>query len=88
MIANLVEVVQRFSARNALFGRLDKRLRMAETISLGSQGFLALVQVDGQEMLVGGAGHSISVLAKRSAQKSATKKKMPPTWLVEPSVKQ
>lgn len=40
-----------------------KRLRLCETISLGEKRFIAVVQVDGKQLLVGGATNGLSVLA-------------------------
>jgi flagellar biogenesis protein FliO len=65
------QAVQQLASRQTFFRRSEKRLKLAETISLGPKGFIALVQLDGQEMLVGGAGSSISVLAKRGARKTS-----------------
>ena len=64
------QAVRQLASRPILFRRSEKRLKLAETISLGPKGFIALVQLDGQEMLVGGAGSSISVLAKRGARRN------------------
>lgn len=44
--------------------RAQKRLRVCESVSLGEKRFLAVVQVDGEEFLVGGAANSISTLAR------------------------
>jgi len=44
--------------------RSQKRLRVCESVSLGEKRFLALIQVDGEEFLVGGASNSISTLAR------------------------
>lgn len=41
-----------------------KRLRVCETVSLGEKRFLAVIQVDGQEFLVGGSSTSVSTLAQ------------------------
>src|SRR5581483_1292738 len=62
------QAVQQFAVGRKLFRRSEKRLRLAETISLGPKGFIALVQLDDQELLVGGAGSSISLLAQRPFQ--------------------
>jgi hypothetical protein len=40
-----------------------KRLKVSETVSLGEKRFIAVVQVDGAEFLVGGAPNALSVLA-------------------------
>jgi len=44
--------------------RREKRLRLCETLSLGEKRFLAVVQVERQEFLVGGSGNSICLLAQ------------------------
>ncbi len=41
-----------------------KRLRLCESISLGEKRFIAIVQVDGEQFLVGGAADSLNVLAR------------------------
>jgi flagellar biogenesis protein FliO len=40
-----------------------RRLRVAETVSLGEKRFVSIVQVDGTQFLVGGAAGSVSLLA-------------------------
>jgi len=40
-----------------------KRLRVCETVSLGEKRFIAVVQVDGEQFLVGGSSTSVSTLA-------------------------
>lgn len=40
-----------------------KRLRVAETVSLGEKRFVAIVRVDGREFLIGGGTSGISLLA-------------------------
>jgi len=44
-----------------------KRLALCETVSLGEKRFLALIRVDGQHFLVGGAPSSVSLLAQLGA---------------------
>jgi len=44
--------------------RSARRLRLSETLSLGEKRFLAVVQFQQQEFLVGGTGSSIALLAK------------------------
>jgi flagellar biogenesis protein FliO len=44
--------------------RREKRLRLRETLSLGEKRFLAVVQFDQQEFLVGGTGSSLALLAR------------------------
>jgi len=41
-----------------------KRLRVCESVSLGEKRFVAVIQVDGEEFLVGGASNSVSTLAR------------------------
>jgi hypothetical protein len=41
----------------------SKRLTLCETVSLGEKRFVAIVKVDGQQFLVGGAAGSVSLLA-------------------------
>jgi hypothetical protein len=40
-----------------------KRLRVCETVSLGEKRFVAVIQVDGEQFLVGGSPSSVSTLA-------------------------
>jgi flagellar biogenesis protein FliO len=47
--------------------RSERRLRLSETLSLGEKRFLAVVQFQHQEFLVGGTGSSIALLAKLDA---------------------
>jgi flagellar biogenesis protein FliO len=44
-----------------------RRLRLSETLSLGEKRFLAVVQFQQQEFLVGGTGNSIALLARLDA---------------------
>jgi hypothetical protein len=41
-----------------------KRLRLAETLSLGEKRFVALVSVEGREFLIGGCSTGVSLLAQ------------------------
>jgi flagellar biogenesis protein FliO len=47
--------------------RSARRLRLSETLSLGEKRFLAVVQFQQQEFLVGGTGNSIALLARLNA---------------------
>jgi len=47
--------------------RSARRLRLSETLSLGEKRFLAVVQFQHQEFLVGGTGNSIALLARLDA---------------------
>ncbi len=44
--------------------QVKKRLRVCETVSLGEKRFVAVIQVDGQQFLVGGSSSSVSTLAR------------------------
>jgi flagellar biogenesis protein FliO len=41
-----------------------RRLRVCETLSLGERRFLAIIEFDRQEFLVGGSGSSLVLLAR------------------------
>jgi hypothetical protein len=43
-----------------------KRLRVAETVSLGEKRFVAIVCVEGREFLIGGGSSGVSLLAQLS----------------------
>ena len=45
-----------------------KRLRVAETVSLGEKRFVALVTVEGREFLIGGGTAGVSLLAQLGAE--------------------
>src|SRR5579875_75163 len=51
-------------------GRAKKRLQMLETVPLGEKRFVALVQVDGRQFLIGGAPSNVGMLAELSAEES------------------
>jgi len=42
--------------------RKERKIQLCETLSFGDRRFIALVMVEGQKFLVGGAGNSISLL--------------------------
>ena len=44
--------------------RKTRRLRVCETLSLGERRFLAVIEFDRQEFLVGGRGSSLELLAR------------------------
>jgi flagellar biogenesis protein FliO len=44
--------------------RKTRRLRVCETISLGEKRFVAVIEFDHQQFLVGGAGNSLELLAR------------------------
>jgi flagellar biogenesis protein FliO len=44
--------------------RKVRRLRVCETLSLGDRRFVAVIEFNGQEFLVGGSGNSFELLAR------------------------
>lgn len=44
--------------------QVKKRLRVCETVPLGEKRFVAVIQVDDKQFLVGGASNSVSLLAQ------------------------
>ena len=50
--------------RRAVKSRKGRRLRVCETLSLGERRFLAVIEFDRQEFLVGGSGNSLELLAR------------------------
>jgi flagellar biogenesis protein FliO len=52
-------IQQKFSVQ-----RTRKRLRVCESVSLGEKRFVAVIQVDGEQFLVGGSSNSVSTLAR------------------------
>ena len=50
--------------RRAARVRKSRRLRVCETLSLGERRFLAVIEFDRQEFLVGGSGNSLELLAR------------------------
>jgi len=48
----------------------SKRLRVAATVSLGEKRFIAVIQVDGREFLVGGGATNVALLAPLNARES------------------
>ena len=52
--------------RRLVRGRRERRLRLRETLSLGERRFLAVVEFQQQEFLVGGTSSSIALLARLS----------------------
>jgi flagellar biogenesis protein FliO len=47
-----------------LKSRKPRRLRVRETLSLGERRFLAVIQLDQQEFLVGGTGQTLTLMAR------------------------
>ncbi len=50
--------------QRAVKPRRVPRLRVCETLSLGERRFLAVIEFDRQEFLVGGSGNSLELLAR------------------------
>jgi flagellar biogenesis protein FliO len=65
-IKGFAGIVQKFftwtKARVARQSR--KRIRISETVSLGEKRFIAVIQVDQVEFLIGGGSNSIAMLTK------------------------
>jgi hypothetical protein len=51
-------------SRGILVRGVPRRLRVAETLSLGDKRFVSILHVDGEQFLVGGGQSSIVLLAK------------------------
>jgi len=74
---SLLEVFRTAFAHFLSFGkkisvqRRKNDLRLCETLSLGDKRFLAVVLVEQQKFLVGGAGNSVALLAKLSSRTSS-----------------
>lgn len=56
------EYLRQGSGLRALQKR-QRRLRVAETVSLGDKRFVSILEVDGQSFLVGGSGAGVVLLA-------------------------
>ena len=54
-----------------------RRMRVAETVSLGEKRFVSIVHVDGAQFLVGGAANQVSLLA---ILPPASEKAADPAW--------
>jgi hypothetical protein len=50
--------------KNLVSRQSRKRLRVCESVSLGEKRFVAVIEVDGEQFLVGGASSSVSTLAR------------------------
>jgi flagellar biogenesis protein FliO len=50
--------------QRAMRSRRTRRLRVRETLSLGERRFLAVIEFDSQEFLVGGTGNSLTLMAR------------------------
>lgn len=50
---------------------VSRRLKVAETVSLGEKRFVSILQVDGEQFLVGGSPSNIVLLAKLESKPEA-----------------
>ncbi len=64
--------------RRAVTARKTRRLRVCETLSLGERRFLAVIEFDRQEFLVGGTGNSLELLAQLQGGMVIPKGSLPP----------
>jgi flagellar biogenesis protein FliO len=55
-------------SRGVLTRGVSRRLRVAETVSLGEKRFVSILQVDGEQFLVGGSPSNVVLLAKLEAR--------------------
>lgn len=62
----LFDLLTRFSAlaRKIQVRQKKKRLRICESVPLGDKRFVAVIQVDDQQFLLGGSANSIALLAQ------------------------
>ena len=69
-------------AQRALRPRHPRRLRVRETLSLGEKRFVAVIEYEGQELLVGGSSNSFALLARLEAGRVATEAAPPSGSLI------
>ena len=75
-VVALRELWQR--ARRALDSRkVRRRLRVRESLALGDRRFLAVIEFDRQEFLIGGSGSSLTLLARLQEGKVITEPPLP-----------
>ncbi len=62
----LLAIWERLSAfcRRAAAGKKNRRLRVCESLSLGEKRFVAVVQFETQQFLIGGGPGSVNLLAR------------------------
>jgi flagellar biogenesis protein FliO len=58
-------------SRGVLVRGVPRRLRVAETVSLGDKRFVSILQVDGEQFLVGGSQSNIVLLAQLETKPEA-----------------
>jgi flagellar biogenesis protein FliO len=51
-------------SRGVLARGVSRRLKVAETVSLGEKRFISILQVDGEQFLVGGSASNVVLLAR------------------------
>jgi hypothetical protein len=56
------------NSRGVLARGVSRRLKVAETVSLGEKRFVSILQVDGEQFLVGGSQSNVVLLAKLEAK--------------------
>ncbi|HWP85087.1 MAG TPA: flagellar biosynthetic protein FliO [Terriglobia bacterium] len=56
---------------NGVLGSRPRRMRVCETLSLGEKRYLAIVQIDEQQLLIGSGGISVLLLGTRPAAVAA-----------------
>jgi hypothetical protein len=59
------------NSRGVLASGVARRLKIAETVSLGEKRFVSILQVDGEQFLVGGSQSNVVLLAKLEAKPEA-----------------
>jgi flagellar biogenesis protein FliO len=64
-------------SRRAVKVRKPRRLRVCETLSLGERRFLAVIEFDREEFLVGGTGSSLELLAKLQEGRVVAERSLP-----------
>jgi hypothetical protein len=63
MILRWMTGAWKFMRKQLASRQLRKRLRVCESVSLGEKRFVAVIEVDGEQFLVGGASGSVTTLA-------------------------
>ncbi len=58
-----IRMAWRWVERKRAMQLTSRRLRVAETISLGDKRFVSILQVDGAQFLIGGSATSVQLLA-------------------------
>jgi flagellar biogenesis protein FliO len=70
LASTLIFRVWNWIRHRQVFRTSSKRLRVAETVSLGEKRFVAVIQVDGGQYLVGGGASNVSLLAQLNGKDS------------------